>query len=68
MTLNQTGLLLDVVGVLAVGFEAFIRSRGQSRDSIRVGHGANERMLSTLGLCGYLLLFTGFICQFFSAN
>lgn len=52
MTLNQTGLLLDVVGVLAVGFEAFIRSRGQSRDSIRVGHGANERMLSTFGLCG----------------
>lgn len=67
MSLARWGLAFDIVGVVLIGLEAFIRTRGILPDSIVVGHGASETILSRLALLGYALVVLGFVVQFVAA-
>lgn len=68
MSLVKIGLALDIIGVFIIGLESLLKTRGTSRESIIVGHGINELLLSLLSVLGYLLVLIGFILQFTSST
>ena len=39
MSMSQWGLLLDIVAVLTLGLEAWVKTRGIQADSFTVGYG-----------------------------
>jgi hypothetical protein len=68
MSVSQSGLLLDIVAVLILGLETWVKTRGIRADSIAVGHGQVGGFWRVLFLFGYPLLLMGFVLQFIGAS
>jgi hypothetical protein len=68
MTFTQIGLVLNIVGVLVLAFESWIKLRTIRADSIVIGHGQIGLFWRLLFLTGYPLLLLGFAFQFVGAS
>lgn len=64
MPITQYGLLLDIVAVLILALDDWIKLRTIEANSIRIGHGQVGCFLRFLFAFGYPLLILGFVLQF----
>jgi uncharacterized membrane protein len=67
MNLAQWGLLLDIFGVVAVGFDAWLKTRGIQANTLMVGHG-ELGCFRFCGFVGWILILVGFILQLIAAG
>jgi ABC-type sulfate transport system permease component len=66
--MSQWGLLLDIVAVLTLGLETWVKTRGIQADSFTVGYGEVGGFWRVLFRFGYPLLLMGFVLQFIGAS
>lgn len=63
MSMSQWGLIADIVGVLFLALETFLKTRGIRSDSFIIGGGPPEGLLLLFSAIGYPLLIIGFVLQ-----